>query len=76
MLIGSWDVQKIGVWLFLPAFILFAIIMPAAGPPGTPAEAITLIAGLVIISAIILISLQHIRTEYRFRIASRGPPTS
>ena len=38
MLIWSQDIQKIGIWFLLPAFVVVSIILPVTGPPGALTE--------------------------------------
>ncbi len=74
MSIVTWDIQKIGIFLLLPAFVFVAIILPCAGPPGVAADAVTLIFTLQVLCAIIIFAQEPVCTGFRLGIVSRSPP--
>jgi len=74
MSIESRDIQKIGIWFLLLAFVVVAIVLPAAGLPASPAETFTLIVSLEIISVFSLPAQQRVRAGYHSGIRPRSPP--
>jgi hypothetical protein len=74
MLIAGWDIQKIGIWLLLPAFTIMAIILPAFSPPGTPAETFALTISLILISIIASTTQHRAFIRYHHPISPRSPP--
>lgn len=74
MAIGIWDIKRIGTFLLLLAFVAVAIFLPAAGPFALPAETLTLVICLEIISVSCVIPLHIVSTGYRFGIPPRSPP--
>jgi hypothetical protein len=67
-------IHKLGIWLFLPAFIAFAIILPAVGPPAVIAETFVLFIRLLFLSILCLVAQKRICDACRVRIRPRSPP--
>ncbi len=70
----KWDIQKIGIWFLLLAFVFVAFVLPAANPSAVLTDTFTLIVGLIIISAFSLAAPQRVCTGCHFEILPRGPP--
>jgi hypothetical protein len=71
---SSMKSYKIGIWLFLPAFIAFAIILPAVGPPAVIAETFIWIVRLIFLSILYLIAQKRICDASCVRVRPRSPP--
>ena len=54
MSVKTWNIKKIVIWFLLAAFVLVAIILPAASPLAVAGEIIALIVILKVVSPIFL----------------------
>jgi hypothetical protein len=73
MAIENNDIRKTGIWILLLAFIVAAIILPAANPAGTPAETFPLSISLIVISAFFPTAQQSVCAGFgsKFALAAR-----
>jgi hypothetical protein len=67
-------IQRIGIWLILPAFVLVAVLLPAAGLPAILAEAVELIISLEIVSVLSFAPNRRLRPALHSAIRPRSPP--
>jgi|WetSurMetagenome_2_1015567.scaffolds.fasta_scaffold216685_1 hypothetical protein len=71
----SWNYRKAGIWFVLTAFVLAAIIMPAANPAAVVTLTFALFVILQVVSLVSPDVTQHACAGYRFGIRPRSPPS-